>query len=160
MFDQINGLSFDPAEYSFAWSDCTNCNTPTRTELCPGYYTVTATHLLTGCQGQATAYVHLICTVSPNLISTLGNEVINTIDVYPTTFELAANVKFRLNGDARVTVDVYNLYGMPIKKLLDDELMTMGEHYLEYDASDDPDGVYIYVVNACQETKGDIGIKY
>ncbi|MBK8472950.1 MAG: hypothetical protein IPL33_12740 [Sphingobacteriales bacterium] len=90
----------------------------------------------------------------------MGNEVINTIDVYPTTFELAANVKFRLNGDARVTVDVYNLYGMPIKKLLDDELMTMGEHYLEYDASDDPDGVYIYVVNACQETKGDIGIKY
>jgi photosystem II stability/assembly factor-like uncharacterized protein len=155
---KINNATFDPAQYTFAWSDCPTCTTPLRTGLCSGLYTVTVTDLITGCQAVQSIYVQPVC-APYNGGSTVGG-VIATIDVYPTVFDDVANLKINLNYDAEVSVDVYDLYGTFVKKLMNQEIKEAGEYYLQDDASAVTDGVYVYIVRACAETKGDIGIKH
>ena len=154
---EINNSPFDPTQYTFVWADCATCGTPVRTGLCSGFYTVTVTNELTGCQGTQTISI-------PSLCPSVGDDgsigVIGTIEVYPTLFNDVANLRIDLNYDAEVSVDVYNLYGVFIKKLMNQEIKEAGEYYLQDDASAVTDGVYIYIMRACTETKGDIGIKY
>ena len=81
------------------------------------------------------------------------------VDVYPTIYDNTANLRLSLNYDTEVTIDVYDLYGSPIKRLIDREAKQAGEYYLQDNTTNAPNGVYIYVVKACNQTKADIGIK-
>jgi hypothetical protein len=158
--NKINDAPFDLAQYTFAWSDCSTCNTPTRNNLCYGVHTLTVTDNATGCQQTLTFTIHLLC---PNNggggTGTTTGEPISEIEVSPTLFDALANIKLTLNYDAKISLDVYNIYGQPIKTLIDDEIKAAGEYYLQHNANNISDGVYIYVVKACNETKTDIGIK-
>jgi hypothetical protein len=150
--DEINGEAFDSDDYVFTWSDCIDCNVPARQHLCIGTYTVTATNRYTGCSGQQTITLQLQCGEGTG-------EVVGVVDVYPTIYDNTANLRLSLNYDTEVTIDVYDLYGSPIKRLIDREAKQAGEYYLQDNTTNAPNGVYIYVVKACNQTKADIGIK-
>ncbi len=162
--NKINNAVFDPSQYSFSWSDCPTCNTPTRNNLCYGIHTLTVTDNYTGCQQTLTFSIHLLCpNNSGDAVSGVTGTAaapISEIEVSPTIFDALANIKITLNYDAKISLDVYDLYGQPIKKIIDEETKEAGEYYLQDNTNNISDGVYIYVIKACNETKGDIGIKH
>ena len=161
--NKINNAEFDPEQYTFVWSDCVACNTPTRSNLCYGIYTLTVTDKNTGCYQTLTFTIHLTCSdINVNFVGGASapiGESISNIEIWPTAFESLVNIKLTLNYETKVSLDLYNIYGNPVKKLIDGEIKAPGEYYLQDNTNNISDGVYFYVIKACGETKADVGIK-
>lgn len=89
---QINATNTN-TNNTYIWADCALCNTPTRTNLCAGSYTVTVTNTTSGCsksitytvlptneQSYATPYEQVMCCVAN---SNLTVKPTDTGIVYP-----------------------------------------------------------------------------
>ncbi len=154
----IGGLTIDTTRYDFAWSSCelpSNCNSPILGGLCSGLHTLTITDTWSGCAWEQNVNV-------PFIVGTIDENGVVTgikIDVYPTVYESNVNLKIAIPEDGEVTIEVYNIYGVMIKKVLDNEYKTAGEHTLQDNSLGLPDGLYFYVLKYCEGQKTDYGIK-
>jgi len=66
---------------------------------------------------------------------------------YPNPFNPTTTIKFDLNSDSVVKLNVYNYNGQMVKSLVDGT-MNAGIHTVEFDASDLCAGVYYYTMEA------------
>lgn len=66
---------------------------------------------------------------------------------YPNPFNPRTSIEFYLPRKERVELEVYNLIGQPIKKLLDEELEA-GKHVIRFEAEGLSSGVYLYSIKA------------
>jgi ligand-binding sensor domain-containing protein len=82
----------------------------------------------------------------------------DTVDVltlsgnYPNPFNLSTTLEFELPDDARVTVDIYNILGMPVRRLVR-EFRPAGPNFAEWNGETDQgvratSGVYVAHVRA------------
>lgn len=124
--------------------------------------TLSVTDNYTGCQQTNNFTIHFYC---PNggeegIGHTDEDTPIAEVDIFPSVFSTSTNIKIKLNYDAKISLDVYDLYGQPVKKIIDQETKQAGEYYLLDNTNNNvSDGVYFYVIKACGETKADIGVK-
>jgi flagellar hook assembly protein FlgD len=66
---------------------------------------------------------------------------------YPNPFNPTTTIKFDLNSDSVVKLNVYNYNGQLVRSLVDGS-MNAGLHTVEFDASDLCAGVYYYTMEA------------
>jgi photosystem II stability/assembly factor-like uncharacterized protein len=66
---------------------------------------------------------------------------------YPNPFNPATRINFSLPVRERVSLKIYDLTGRIVKSLID-EVVSEGEHSVEFTANDFASGVYIYVISA------------
>ncbi|MFC2088999.1 T9SS type A sorting domain-containing protein [Calditrichota bacterium] len=68
---------------------------------------------------------------------------------HPNPFNPVTNLKFQLPDQSQVSVTIYDIQGHLVKKLLNNQTYTAGEHTAQWDATDDvgqrvATGMYIY----------------
>ena len=71
----------------------------------------------------------------------------NLAQNYPNPFNPTTNISFALPNNAQVELNVYDVNGQLVMKLVDD-MMPAGYHSVEFDASMLASGVYIYTIKA------------
>lgn len=69
-----------------------------------------------------------------------------SLTAYPNPFNPSTTISFTLSHLTEVTLTVYNLQGRQISKLLNEQLLNLGVHQLQFDASDLSSGTYFYVL--------------
>ncbi|HEX3073161.1 MAG TPA: T9SS type A sorting domain-containing protein [Ignavibacteriales bacterium] len=62
---------------------------------------------------------------------------------YPNPFNPSTNISFSLAKQTRVRLNVYNMLGQQVARLLDEEL-SGGEHLAKFSGENLPSGIYIY----------------
>jgi len=62
---------------------------------------------------------------------------------YPNPFNPSTTIKYSLNSETEVKIEITDTLGQRIK-LLFDGMKSAGTHYIQFDASNLPSGVYIY----------------
>lgn len=77
---------------------------------------------------------------------------VQSLSSYPNPFREQTTISFGLKGAAGVKVDIYNLKGQHVRKLLD-ESKSAGEYQVQWDARDEQgikvsDGIYLYKIQA------------
>ncbi len=152
----VNGNT-DLSNYTFAWSVCPECNTTTQSNLCTGIYTITATDNRTGCSAVKGITINYDTggDTNPNGVVTGLH-----ISVEPTVFNDVSNVRIAMPEAGEITIEVYNLNGVLVKKLVDKVYYTQGEFIIPHNATNLNDGLYVYKLKVCEKQKTDIGIKY
>ncbi len=65
------------------------------------------------------------------------------LHVYPNPFQSSTTIKYKLESQSEVKLDIYNLTGRKIKTLVNQQKMA-GEHSLTFDARNLESGIYIY----------------
>ena len=70
------------------------------------------------------------------------NEEDYQLSSYPNPFTNTTKISYHLPEDADVELTVYDITGQKITRLVEDE-QTAGEHSVEFDGSDLPEGMYI-----------------
>ena len=65
---------------------------------------------------------------------------------YPNPFNPSTNIKFTVDNNAEVNLNIYNIRGQLVKNVLKNELRTVGSHVVSVDMSDMPSGMYISVL--------------
>lgn len=82
------------------------------------------------------------------------------------SFTAQSRVKVDISGDRKISASLYTLSGMPVRSILNNELLSEGSHIFDVDVSDLNDGLYILVgeVN-CPDNSGgkidtDLGVKH
>ncbi|MDZ7808765.1 MAG: T9SS type A sorting domain-containing protein [Gracilimonas sp.] len=71
---------------------------------------------------------------------------------YPNPFNPSTTISFSLPKAEMVRLDVFNLLGKRVSKLLD-KSMPAGNHNVKFNASNLPSGIYIYRIEAGSFTK-------
>ncbi|MGE5621272.1 MAG: glycosyl hydrolase family 18 protein [archaeon] len=66
---------------------------------------------------------------------------------YPNPFNPATNIEFVLTEGSHVSLKVFDILGKEVASLLDEQ-MEQGVHKVEFNASNLPSGIYIYLLNA------------
>jgi hypothetical protein len=66
---------------------------------------------------------------------------------YPNPFNPSTTISFGLPVNASVALDVYNLIGEKVASVYQGEL-NAGNYEYNFDASNLPSGIYVYVLNA------------
>ncbi|OWY23510.1 hypothetical protein C7N43_15410 [Sphingobacteriales bacterium UPWRP_1] len=143
--------------YDYSWSDCPLCNSPTRTNLCAGSYTVTVTDGNSPyCQTVYTVSVP-ITTIHP---ATAGGPSDNTFDVNPTVFSGSTTLTYRVAYNAQVSIAMYNSQGNLVAQPLANELKTEGEYNLTHTPPAGlPQGIYFYVLYVCGQPLTRVAVK-
>lgn len=77
----------------------------------------------------------------------LNEEKFELYHNYPNPFNPVTNIRFSLNKGQRVIINVYDIRGKLIEKLVD-KTMQKGRHSVRFDAKDLASGVYFYTFNA------------
>jgi hypothetical protein len=152
-------ISGGSGSYDIVWGD--NITQNTRTNLCGGVYNVTVTDTQTGCTAANTANVGII-------VEQGGNEVVTytalldepEIRLSPTLFDNSTRVNYDLPEDGFVTIKVYNLQGVLIETLVDEEYREAGSYELNNEAGEFNNGLYLFSLEVCDRNKTQIGIKY
>lgn len=67
---------------------------------------------------------------------------------YPNPFHGQTNIEFKLDEDADVTLTISDMNGKKISVLLDKKRYNNGTHQVIFDASDHPQGIYYYTLQA------------
>lgn len=80
--------------------------------------------------------------------------------VYPTVFDGSTFIKYTLPADSKVTLKIYNMLGIPVKTVVDEEVKEAGEYILPNEGYDLNNGLYFYSIKVCDEIKTEYGIKY
>mgnify|MGYP003674713027 FL=1 len=62
---------------------------------------------------------------------------------YPNPFNPLTTLSFYIPEAAEVRLSVFNIVGQPVALLIN-QSMAVGEHKVDWDASDMPSGMYIY----------------
>lgn len=62
---------------------------------------------------------------------------------YPNPFNSTTDIKYQLAKPGFVTITIYNMLGMEIAKLVNEE-KSAGIYSLKYDATHLPSGIYFY----------------
>ena len=70
---------------------------------------------------------------------------------YPNPFNPVTKIEYSLPRNANITIKVFDITGKEIA-VLADKYETSGNHYLTYDASDLPSGVYMYRIQSVDFT--------
>ena len=68
---------------------------------------------------------------------------------YPNPFNPATNIRFSLPSASQVNLTVFNIIGQKVKTLINN-VISAGEHTVEFNASNLPTGVYIYKITTPQ----------
>lgn len=71
---------------------------------------------------------------------------------YPNPFNPTTTIEFVLNHSEIVNLQVYNILGQPVSKLLQNEMMSIGNHRVTFDASNLPSGIYYYQLTTANST--------
>ncbi len=67
------------------------------------------------------------------------------IKTYPNPFTSTTTIEFaKLDKDAKVTLEVYNMTGTLVAKLFDENVISGNQYTVTFDGSDLPSGIYIY----------------
>ncbi len=66
---------------------------------------------------------------------------------YPNPFNPSTTISFELPQKSEVNLTIYNTLGQVVATLIN-EVKQAGQHQIVFDASDLPNGVYIYRINA------------
>jgi hypothetical protein len=66
---------------------------------------------------------------------------------YPNPFNPSTTIEFRLLEDSYLDIDVYNILGQKIAKLIGGFLKA-GAHQITFDARQLPSGIYFYTMRA------------
>ncbi len=67
---------------------------------------------------------------------------------YPNPFNPATNIAFTLPTAENVTLTVYNVLGQKVATLLNNQSMHVGNHSIQFDASQLASGTYLYRLDA------------
>jgi len=67
---------------------------------------------------------------------------------YPNPFNPSTTLRFSLPRSANVTLTVYNVLGQKVAVLVENEILTAGEHVMNFEAGHLSTGVYIYRLEA------------
>ncbi len=67
---------------------------------------------------------------------------------YPNPFNPTTTIRFSLPQSASVTLTVYNMLGQKVAALVENEVLTAGEHSMSFEAGNLSTGVYIYLLAA------------
>jgi hypothetical protein len=70
---------------------------------------------------------------------------------YPNPFNASTEIRYRLPQDARVRLDVFNVAGQLVERLVDRE-QAAGDHLINWNAGNLPSGIYLLRLQAGQET--------
>lgn len=70
---------------------------------------------------------------------------------FPNPFNPSTTIAYSLPREERVTLEVYNLMGQRVARLVDDEVQEAGSHEVMFGAADLPSGVYLYTLTAGKE---------
>jgi hypothetical protein len=63
---------------------------------------------------------------------------------YPNPFNPATNIQFDLSMNSHVTLKVFNILGQEVATLLNNQFLSAGVHFANFDAAKLTSGVYIY----------------
>lgn len=80
-------------------------------------------------------------------------EIAGTVSLgqnYPNPFNPVTTIPFQLAEQANVTLDIYDLLGRHVSRILDSSL-TAGKYNFNFDASSLSSGVYIYIIDTGSE---------
>ena len=69
---------------------------------------------------------------------------------YPNPFNPKTTIKYAVPQSGSVSLVVYDVLGKEIATLLSNEQMEIGEHEVQFDASQFPSGVYFYRLSVTQ----------
>ena len=72
---------------------------------------------------------------------------------FPNPFGQGTTVGFRLGETARVTLEVYNVLGQRVARVLDGTVLTPGTHAVPFEGNGLPSGTYVYVLRAGDRTE-------
>ena len=146
----------DLSNYTFAWSACSppeSCNVTTVENLCAGLYNITALDTTTGCSGTVNINVNYNISSGGGLVTGIN------IDVNPTVYTDIADVRLTLPQAGEVTVEVYNLNGVLLEKLVDKVFYSQGEFTIPHNATNLNNGIYLYRLKVCDMVRSDVGVK-
>jgi hypothetical protein len=142
-------------------SDTPDCVGNWHGNLCSGIYSVTVTDTQTGCTAVANFNIGLLLTVQGNTVLTYTALLDEPrIRLSPTLFDNTTRVNYDLPEDAFVTIKAYNLQGVLVKTLVDDEYREAGSYELNNEAGEFNNGLYLFSLEVCDRNKTQIGIKY
>jgi hypothetical protein len=93
------------------------------------------------------------------IVSTNNNGVI----VFPNPSSRETTIRFQLNGEQDVSLDIFNASGQKVKTLLNHQSVKKGEHSIVWNGSDNsgkivPEGLYFYRLIAGEQHAGRIVI--
>lgn len=71
---------------------------------------------------------------------------------YPNPFNPTTTIKYTIPQDGHTTIDIYNLLGQKVSSLFNKN-QTAGEHFLNWDASNQSSGIYLVKVSYDDQTK-------
>lgn len=71
---------------------------------------------------------------------------------YPNPFNPSTNITFVLPKKETVSLDIYNILGQNVGKLLTHQTLTAGTHSYRFDASNLPSGIYFYRLESSNGT--------
>jgi hypothetical protein len=142
-------------------SDTPDCVGNWHGNLCSGIYSVTVTDTQTGCTAVANFNIGLLLTVQGNTVLTYTALLDEPrIRLSPTLFDNTTRVNYDLPEDAFVTIKAYNLQGVLVKTLVDNEYREAGSYELNNEAGEFNNGLYLFSLEVCDRNKTQIGIKY
>jgi len=67
---------------------------------------------------------------------------------YPNPFNPTTNLPFRLPNRCEISLKVYNVLGEEVATLVNNKIMSAGQHYVTWNASGLPSGIYFYRLEA------------
>ncbi len=67
---------------------------------------------------------------------------------YPNPFNPSTKINYSLPVEANVTLKIFNILGQEVMTLIDNELMSAGNHEISFKANGLPTGIYIYSLRA------------
>ncbi|NUM69973.1 MAG: T9SS type A sorting domain-containing protein [Ignavibacteriaceae bacterium] len=70
---------------------------------------------------------------------------------YPNPFNPATKISFRLKSAGNVSLTVYDAMGREVRNLIEDKLMSAGDHEADFNASDLSSGIYFYTLRTGNE---------
>jgi hypothetical protein len=67
---------------------------------------------------------------------------------YPNPFNPSTTIKFRVPETSKISLRVYNILGQLVTTLVDNQVVGVGEHTVNWDASNLSSGIYFYELRA------------
>ncbi len=67
---------------------------------------------------------------------------------YPNPFNPSTKINYSLPVESNVTLKIYNILGQEVVSLIDNELISAGNHEVTFKANGLPTGIYIYSIRA------------
>lgn len=83
---------------------------------------------------------------APAIAAGPASELLTLQPAAPNPFRAAAGIRFTLGAESPVTVDVHDVRGRLVRRLVDGDVLPAGPHAVSWESGDLPSGVYLYRV--------------